>query len=776
MILRIARMELQKMFYSPIAWLVLIIFAIQTSVAFMQTLGNLVRYSELGYNLPNLTYQLYSHQQTGLFNAILRNLYLYIPLLTMGLLSRELGSGSIKLLFSSPVTNRQIVLGKFLSMMIFGFAMICIVVVTIPLSGFAIKDSDLSLILTGILGLYLVICTYSAIGLFMSSLTSYQIVAAIGSFTTFFVLGQVGRVWQSIDFVRDITYWLSINGRSGTFINGLICSDDLLYFILVSGLFIYFTIIRLKGFMQKKTGFISFCRYACVFIFVVLIGIVSKIPSLMVYYDSTFTKVNTLTPNSQNVISKLRGRIKITTYVNIFDMNASFGLPSSRNYDINRFKQYSRFYPNIDFEYKYYYALPVEESSLKSHLERYKGRTVEQALEKACEVYEMKTSLFKPGENYHDEIDLHSELNRFIRKITSEDGKISFLRTYNDIIKFPDESQITAAFKELVEELPIVAFVSGHDERDLNDYGSRGYFGLSKNKTFRYSLINNGFDFTDCNVSAPIDSNISILVISDVRKKFTVEEIKNLNNYIDRGGNLVIACDLKRQENINMLIEPLGVRFLPGQIVEYNKGYSMDMITAVPTLESRGLAYQFGDISLKNQCVTMPGAVGISYEHKSGFNYIPLFISDSVRNIAQIDSIGSWNELETTDFIDEIPKYNPESGETPGANITALALTRRLKEKEQKIILLGDADCFSNAELLTTRNEIRAQNFNMAVGMFYWLSDNKVPIDVRRPVSPDNIINLKKKDLKILNSLDKMLIPLILIFASLLILLRRRGR
>lgn len=52
----------------------------------------------------------------GLYNTVQQYLYLYMPLLTMGLMSREFSSGSIKLLYSSPVTSSQIVMGKFLAM------------------------------------------------------------------------------------------------------------------------------------------------------------------------------------------------------------------------------------------------------------------------------------------------------------------------------------------------------------------------------------------------------------------------------------------------------------------------------------------------------------------------------------------------------------------------------------------------------------------------------------------------------------------------------------
>lgn len=106
----IARAELQSLFYSPIAWLILIIFTFQSAGIFGGHLAGMVMGKELGYSLSDLTYKLFVDQWSGgIFPVIQGYLYLYIPLLTMGVMSRELSSGSIKLLYSSPVTNRQII-------------------------------------------------------------------------------------------------------------------------------------------------------------------------------------------------------------------------------------------------------------------------------------------------------------------------------------------------------------------------------------------------------------------------------------------------------------------------------------------------------------------------------------------------------------------------------------------------------------------------------------------------------------------------------------------
>ncbi|MGN6417058.1 MAG: ABC transporter permease, partial [Pseudobacter sp.] len=116
-ILNIALTELQKIFYSPIAWLILIIFSFQSALVFVPTFDQWVKVQLLNYPIPGVTLYTFAGF-SGLFTGIQNYLYLYIPLLTMGIMSREYASGSIKLLYSSPLTNFQIILGKYLSLVV----------------------------------------------------------------------------------------------------------------------------------------------------------------------------------------------------------------------------------------------------------------------------------------------------------------------------------------------------------------------------------------------------------------------------------------------------------------------------------------------------------------------------------------------------------------------------------------------------------------------------------------------------------------------------------
>lgn len=186
-LLKIAKLELGILFFSPIAWLIFIIFLVQTGVTFTELLYAQETQQQLGRPISVLTKVLFAGEK-GILAVIQKNLYLYIPLLSMGLFSRELSSGSFKLLLSSPVTVFQIVLGKYLSLMVYCLLLVVVLSSFIITGMFSIENLDIPFILGGILGIYLLMCAYSAVGLFMSSLTSYQVVAAMSTLCYFSIV------------------------------------------------------------------------------------------------------------------------------------------------------------------------------------------------------------------------------------------------------------------------------------------------------------------------------------------------------------------------------------------------------------------------------------------------------------------------------------------------------------------------------------------------------------------------------------------------------------
>ncbi len=239
MILKIARTELRNLFYSPVAWFLTIVFLVQCGLYYTGMVFNMAKYQAFAFeNTPafkdfgiSLTSSVFG-SYNGVFTNVLQNLYLFIPLLTMGMISKETNNGTIRLLYSSPVTIRQIVLGKYLSIVIYNCLLVSIAGIFMVNGVLSIQSADYGLMLSAALGFFLLVCAYTAIGMFMSSLTSYQIVSAVATFLSFYVLSKIGGLWQEYYLVRDLTYFLPILGRTSKMMKGLITTNEVIYFVL----------------------------------------------------------------------------------------------------------------------------------------------------------------------------------------------------------------------------------------------------------------------------------------------------------------------------------------------------------------------------------------------------------------------------------------------------------------------------------------------------------------------------------------------------------------
>lgn len=96
--------------------------------------------------------------------------------------------------------------------------------------------------------------------------------------------------------------------------------------------------------------------------------------------------------------------------------------------------------------------------------------------------------------------------------------------------------------------------------------------------------------------------------------------------------------------------------------------------------------------------------------------------------------------------------------------------------REQRIIVLGDADCISNSELMMYRKGIKASNFSLITESFRWLTDGEFPVNTRRPDPADTSISLELSSMKWVKLMFVGILPLLLIGCGILIWHRRRGR
>lgn len=244
----IALRELRSFFISPLAWSILGVVQLILSLVFAASVET--------YLQPNTQMQLaYAPNAPGVTDFVVSDLLalasiimlLVTPLLTMRLISEERHNKTLPLLLSAPVSLTQIVLGKYIGLMSFFLIMLTLIML-MPFALLLGGTLDFGQIACGLLGLLLLIGAFTAIGLYISTLTAYPTVAAVSTFGVLFILWIINWVGSSSgDGTSDLLTYLSITDHYQSLLRGLFSTKDVSYYVLLIALFLILSIQRLDA-------------------------------------------------------------------------------------------------------------------------------------------------------------------------------------------------------------------------------------------------------------------------------------------------------------------------------------------------------------------------------------------------------------------------------------------------------------------------------------------------------------------------------------------------
>ncbi len=220
-----------------------------------------------------------------------------------------------------------------------------------------VKSPDYGMLLSALLGFYLLACTYGAIGAFMSSITTYQVVSAFSTFLAILLLTFIGSVWQQYDFVRDLTFFLNPPGQCRKNAGGtdhhqrcdLLPGSD--HDVPAVHCFQTAGAREVKP-RYVKAGPLPGCAVRR--IDDRLYQLAACTHRLLGYPQQ---KVNTIHPRTQELVREMEKEpLEVTLYVNFLGRSGSAGLPAARNFYLSWvWGKYTRFKPDIKFRYEYYY-------------------------------------------------------------------------------------------------------------------------------------------------------------------------------------------------------------------------------------------------------------------------------------------------------------------------------------------------------------------------------------------------------------------------------------
>lgn len=231
--LTVAGRELGAYFLSPIAYAVMAIFLFATGMAF--GLGTFANGKEASLRM--------------LFDSwILLILLFVLPMLTMRLISDELRMGTVETLMTAPVTDTEIVMGKFLGAV--GFFMILLAAMLVyPILLSMYGPLDPLLLTNHGIGLLLVGSLYISIGLFFSSCTRHQVIAVLTSFALLalmtFASHALAREVET-GWLRALLQQMSVASHFYDFVRGMLDLNHVVFFVSMTALFLFLSVKRLE--------------------------------------------------------------------------------------------------------------------------------------------------------------------------------------------------------------------------------------------------------------------------------------------------------------------------------------------------------------------------------------------------------------------------------------------------------------------------------------------------------------------------------------------------
>ena len=216
--------EVKSYFYSPMAYILIGLFILLTSIFFLQ-------YLRYGY---------------GLFNDVLSTmgfiLLVIVPVLTMRILAEDRKHGTEVLLITSPVNITSVVVGKFLAVY-FVFLIMTALTFIYPIVQLAFGAKFTVQLIGGYIGFLLLGATYIAVGVFASSLTENQVIAVVISYVSLLIMWLADSVSNVVGgFASRLLSWFSILSRYADFNRGILGLSPVVYYLSFTALFLFLTV------------------------------------------------------------------------------------------------------------------------------------------------------------------------------------------------------------------------------------------------------------------------------------------------------------------------------------------------------------------------------------------------------------------------------------------------------------------------------------------------------------------------------------------------------
>ncbi len=470
-------------------------------------------------------------------------LLIAVPILSMRCLAEERKSKVDQLLLTAPVSVGKVVLAKYLAMVVvFSVAVGIISITPFILSFFGTVPMGESFV--AIFGFWLMGCLFLAIGLFISSITESQVIAAVLSFVVLFLGYMMDAILSLItedeNVITQIISCLDIYTPFEQFLNGCLNLSSVFYYVAASAFMVFLAaqaIQKRRWSMSKNTISTSVFSTSTIAIALALVVVgnlvVGSLPVTLTKIDCTYEKMYDLTEDTEEFLDALEE--DITIYV----LNSDKSKDTQIDETLERYEALSK---HVKVEY-------VDPSVNPNFYQAY------------TESSPTQNSIIVVGPERSKVIDYYD-----LYEVEYEMDYYTY--SYNSTVTGYDaEGQITSAIEYVTmdsEELAVVYQITGHGETTL---GSAFTDVLDK--------ANIRLETLELFNETAVPEDAQAIIIHAPSSDFNQADAQKVIDYINGGGNVILTCNYgyRNLENFDSILQAFGMDWVDGVVAENSVQY-----------------------------------------------------------------------------------------------------------------------------------------------------------------------------------------------------------
>lgn len=643
-----------------------------------------------------------------------------IPVLTMRILAEERKQKTDQLILTSPVSVTGIVVGKFLALAtIWAIPILVISIYPVILSLFGTVSFSENYL--AILGFFLYGLACIAIGIFVSSLTESQVIAAVITFALLFI----GYVMSSLchmisstgNLLTKILSAFDMVSRFDDLLNGSLHVSSIIYYLSVVTLFLIFTVQAIqKRRYQISTGNLSMSAYSTAVVaastaaIVIINLIVNQLPSSYTVFDVTSQKLYSLTDETKEFISDISEEINIYVIVNEKQADQTLDTTLQKYEDLNSNIKVSYVDPAVNPKFFTQYT----DSSISSN-------SIIVESQKRSKVI-----------NYSDIYQTEFDYSTYSQSVTGYDG----------------EGQLTSAIAYVTsDDMPRAYILEGHGERTLD----ASFQKAVEKENVEYETINL------LNYEA-VPEDAQCVIINAPTEDLSADDAEKMLAYMEKGGNVLLVSTYtgKELDHFNQLLAFYGVEVTKGLIIETDQNhYYQNPFYLLPDI-----GYDTTTDSVYNNggYLFAPYAQGLSYTDSDAVTVTSL--------------LSASEDCYVRDNIEKTVDYSMQEGDIPGPFDLGLKCIKATDNEDSVGIIFSSEHIFTEE----TDSMVAGNNLKLFSGVLGEMVSHESSISIPVKSYQIDYLTISQNNIVLLAFITVILIPFVFLIGGFVIWFRRRKR